>query len=198
MAKLTGRSISARELAHPGDLELRRIRVVAGDAGRRDFVDAGAEFLERLTDAEQLVLGGEGARDRLAVDRPVRKRPRGGEAQRAGLETFLDDRRHLLDVLGIGVLVARPAVAHHVCADGAVRDLGADVDRLGQRVQEVEVLGERLPAPLHALGQGPSRECPRRPPSGRSASRGGSERQARTRPRSCRTRRSSRRARTTA
>ena len=35
-----------------------------------------------------------------------------------------------------------------------MRDLGADVDRLGQRVEEVEVLGERLPAPLHAFGQG--------------------------------------------
>ena len=33
-------------------------------------------------------------------------------------------------------------------------DLRADVDRLGQRLEEVEVLGEGLPAPLHALGEG--------------------------------------------
>ena len=78
----------------------------------------------------------------------------GGEAERAGLEAFLDDGSHLLDVLRVGVLVAGAAVAHDVGADSTVGDLCADVDGFGQAVEEVEVFGEGFPAPFHALGEG--------------------------------------------
>ena len=79
---------------------------------------------------------------------------RGREAERAGLHALLDDRRHLLDVFGVGFLILRAAVAHHIGADRAVRDLRADVDGHRQGLEEVEVFGEGLPAPLHALGEG--------------------------------------------
>ena len=47
----------------------------------------------------------------------------------------------------------RAAVAHHIGAERGVRNLGADVDGPAHRVEHVEVLGERLPSPRHALGE---------------------------------------------
>ena len=48
----------------------------------------------------------------------------------------------------------RTALTHHVGAHGAVRHLGAHVQRERCRVDCVEELGEGLPAPPDALGQG--------------------------------------------
>ena len=45
------------------------------------------------------------------------------------------------------------AFAHHVGAQRGVGDLGADVDGPARRVEQVEVLGERLPAPRHPLAE---------------------------------------------
>ena len=142
-----------RQLAHPRDLQRRRVRVVARHARRRDLVDARAQLAQHPTDPEQLILRRERARHRLAVDRPVRQRARCGKAQRPRLQPLPHDRRHLRDVLRVRVLVPRPALAHHIRPHRAVRHLRADVDRLGQRLQEVQILRERLPAPLHPLRQ---------------------------------------------
>ena len=66
---------------------------------------------------------------------------------------LLHQRGHPRDVVGGRGLVARAALAHHVGAHRAVRDLRADVHHVRHRRDEVEVLGERLPAPAHALGE---------------------------------------------
>ena len=68
--------------------------VVCGMGGSAIGADlAVADLAERAADAEQLVLGGVGARDRLAVHRPVGEGARGGEADGAGLDR-IDLERH--------------------------------------------------------------------------------------------------------
>ena len=86
-----------------------------------------------------------------------------------GLDRLLDDSGHRGDVVGGGRLVAGAALAHRVGAHRAVRDLAADVDGERPLLDGVEVLGVALPAPGDALGRARCRECPRRPPSARSA-----------------------------
>ena len=61
--------------------------------------------------------------------------------------------RHGRDVVGSGGLVLRAPLAHAVRAQRAVRDLRADVDGQVAAVERVEVLRERLPAPVHPLRQ---------------------------------------------
>ena len=69
-------------------------------------------------------------------------------------DALADDVGHRGDVLGRGGIVLGSPVAHHVGADGAVGDLGPDVHRELERVQVVQVLGEALPLPGDALGEG--------------------------------------------
>ena len=61
--------------------------------------------------------------------------------------------RHRLDVVGRRGLVLGAALPHHVAAHRAVRHLRADVEQLRLALDRVEVLGERLPAPLDAVGE---------------------------------------------
>ena len=53
--------------------------------------------------------------------------------------------RHRRDVVGGRRLAVGAALAHHVQAQRAVRDLGGDVDVERARVERVQELGERLP-----------------------------------------------------
>ena len=108
----------------------------------------------RAAQCEQLVLGGIGARDGFTVDGPVRLGARGREAQRAGLDGLLDDARHSGDIVGVGCLVARPPLTHHVAADRAVGHLGSVIDCQFLLLDCVEIFGEALPLPGDALGQG--------------------------------------------
>ena len=156
-----------RQAPHPVDLLRRADDVLAGHSGRRQLEDPGAELAEGGADAEQLVLGGEGSRDGLAVDGQVGDRPRGGEAEGPGGDGVLHDGLHRLDVLGGGRLVAGAPLAHDVGAHRAVGDLGADVDGPAPAVEGVEVLGEGLPVPAACPRTAPCRGCPRRPPSAR-------------------------------
>ena len=71
--------------------------------------------------------------------------------ERAGRDGVAHDCFHLRDVIGRRGLVARPALAHHVRAHRAVRYLRADVEEPRRLIEEVEVLGEALPSPPHAL-----------------------------------------------
>jgi hypothetical protein len=68
-----------------------RNEVLAARAHRRELEHRASALGHRTTDAEQLVLRGERAGDRLAVHRAVTERARGGEPQRAGLDRFLHD-----------------------------------------------------------------------------------------------------------
>ena len=59
---------------------------------------------------------------------------------------------------GVGRLVLRAALAHHVGAHRAVRHLRADVERARHALERVEVLGEALPLPADALGERGARD----------------------------------------
>ena len=119
--------------------------------------DARARVLEGLAERHHLVFSGERSRHVFAIDGAVHDRARGGDAERADLDPLVHQLAHLLDILGVGWLVHRAAFPHHVRAYRPVWHLGADIDRLWQRVDVVEILGEGLPVPLHPSGKG----CPR-------------------------------------
>ena len=113
-----------------------------------------ARALERVADAEELILLGEGAGHIFAVDRLVQEGAGGGEADGARAHAFLHDGGHLRDVLGAGFLVLCPALAHHIAAHGPVRHLGGNVHGVGAAVERVEIAGEAFPFPLQTLGHG--------------------------------------------
>ncbi len=141
------------EPAHPVDLDLRGHDVLARRAHRRELEDRPAAGSHAAPEREELVLGGERARHRTPVHRPVAQRARRREAERAGLHRLTHDDGHRRDVVGSGRFVRRAALAHRIGAHRAVRHLHADVDRERAAVERVEVLGERLPAPVHPLAQ---------------------------------------------
>ena len=142
-----------RQPSHPVDLLLRPDDVLAGRPHGSQLEHPGAQLGEGAADAEQLVLGGEGAGHGLAVDGEVGDGPRGREAERTGADGFLHQLLHGGDVLGGGHLVPGAAVAHDVGAHRAVGDLRAHVHGPLPSTQGVEVLGEALPLPPHPLGQ---------------------------------------------
>ena len=141
------------EAAHPVHLALGSGQVLAERAGRSKLEHAGVELAEHRADAEQLVFGGEGAGHGLTVDGPVGQRARRGEAERAGPDALAHDVGHGRDVLGSGRLVLGAPLPHDVAPHRAVRHLGAQVHHVAAGVERVEELGERLPAPLDAVGQ---------------------------------------------
>ena len=118
-----------------------------------DLQHAGADRAECLGDADQLVgLGGE-RRRQLAPAAAVVERARCGEAEGAGAHGVARQIGHRRDVVGCRRLTCRAALAHHVQAERAVGDLGAEVDVAGPLVEVVEVLGEGLPRPRQAFVQ---------------------------------------------
>ncbi len=141
------------EADHPVHLALRRREVLPHHARGCELEHAGSRGGERAAEREQLVLRGERARHRLAVDGAVGDRARRRHAERAGLHALLRDAGHGRDVVGGGGLVARSAVAHHVATHCTVGHLRADVEHEGLRVEEVEEFGKGLPAPADALRQ---------------------------------------------
>ena len=132
----------ARDVLNPGQL-LGLIEAV-GD----ELHGAVVEPLEGTADGLHFLGGRPGTRHQVAGSVHVSVEARCREAQRARLECGAGQPTHLGHVLGRRVVVA--ALAHHVKAHGHVRDLSADVHRVG-RVDAVEVLGERLPAPGDAV-----------------------------------------------
>ena len=66
---------------------------------------------------------------------------------------FLDDARHFGDV-GLGRDRAGLfAVAEHIGAHRAVRNVARDVDGAGQLFERVHIFGEGFPVPRHAFGE---------------------------------------------
>ena len=108
------------QLAHPRHLDRSLDHVLTVGPGGRQLEDTGPgvaqgiaqcedpgpEFPEGAADTEQLVLGGKGARDRLAVHGPVAQHPGGRDPKCARLDGLADDGAHLRDVVGCGRLVA--------------------------------------------------------------------------------------------
>ncbi len=70
-----------------------------------------------------------------------------------GLDALPSELGHRGDVVRGGLLVIGAAVAHHVQAQRAVRDLHGDVDVVRDRVDGVEELAERVPVPPQTLVQ---------------------------------------------
>ena len=99
-----------------------------GRARARELEHAAPELAEHAPEPEQLVLGRERAGHRLARDRAVRDRARGGEAERARGDALLHERRPSARCSsGVAGAFVRAALAHHVGAHGAVRHLRAEV-----------------------------------------------------------------------
>ncbi len=105
-AKVTGRPMASDSRRIQSISRSGAARSSPSGAGGRQLEHAGAELAEHPPDAEQLVLGGERAGHRLAVDGAVGERAAGREAEGPGLDARPDDGGHGLDVLGRGGLVA--------------------------------------------------------------------------------------------
>ena len=184
-AKVTGRSMAAESRRIQSISRSGAARSSPSGAGGGQLEHPGAQLAQHLADAEQLVLGGVGAGNGLAVDGPVGQRPAGGEPERAGLDALADDGRHRLDVLGVGGLVAGAALAHDVAAHRAVGHLGRRGPSRGAGRRGRRGTRGSSPSPTRCPPTARRRGCPRRPPSDRSATRAGRAPPARSRPRSC-------------
>ena len=111
--------------------------------------DAGTEFAHRSDHALDFLPRGDAAGDRCAVGCQVRVRARGGEAHRAGLESFLYQARHAADFF-IGGLVRHCAFAHYIHANGRMTDVHRVVQRLGPALDCGQVFGKGFPSPVDA------------------------------------------------
>ncbi len=141
------------QVGHPAHLLGGGAPVEHGEAALGNLEHATATIGERPPECEQFLPFGEGARHGLAVLGQVGQRPRGGEAEGAGLDRLAHMLGHLGRILGGRRFVAGAGVAHHVAPHRPVGDLGADVHRPAAGLEHVEELGEALPAPGDALGQ---------------------------------------------
>ena len=139
----------ARDVLDPRQL-LGLVEAVGDELHR-----AEVEPLERTADGLHLLRRRPRARHQVARPVHVPVEARGGEPQCAGLERRAGQPAHLDHVLGRRVVIA--ALAHHVEPHGHVRHLRAHVHRV-RRIDAVEVLGERLPAPGNAVVQRRARD----------------------------------------
>ncbi len=118
-----------------------------------DLEHAGACCADPLGNADQLVgRRGQGrcvgAGRGLVVAGAAR-----AEAERTGFDALAGELGHCRDVGGGGVFVCCAALAHHVEAKCAVRNLRRDVDVVRALFDGVEELTERVPIPLQPLVQ---------------------------------------------
>ena len=119
-------------------------RVEVGD----EFDDAAAGVLHAERDAQKLGLGGAQRRRRIALHGAMVERARGREAERAGAHGLGRERAHLGDLFRRGFLELRGALAHDEHAQGAVRQLGAEIHVARPRLERVEILAEGFPRPV--------------------------------------------------
>ena len=113
------------------------------------FEDAGAEVAHDAHQPAELVPRREARRDRTVVGRLVVLAARGREADRAGAQRGVELTLHEREVV-VGRLLLEGALPHGPRAQGRVADVGRVVDGLRQAVDGLQVLRERLPAPLDA------------------------------------------------
>ena len=171
------------DLLHPRQLGLLGHQV----GGQLEH--AAPQLAEHPADAEQLVGRGERPGDGLAVDRAMEQRARRGEAERTGRDALAHDRRHLGDVVRRRRLRssrrARPSRrrARRRAAPAPRRRSRAAWPRARRDTRESSPTTSGCPRRARCPG------CPRHPPSGRSASRDCRVAPARSRRRSCPSRR---------
>ena len=81
------------------------------------------------------------------------QRARGAEAKRSSTDGFGGNAAHLGDLGGAGGFAIGAALAHHIEAQGAVRNLCRNIDVVRATLDLVEVLGEALPLPAQTFVQ---------------------------------------------
>ena len=84
---------------------------------------------------------------------------RRGKANCTSPHGLFNHRAHARQVVPSRVFVVATALAHHVITQGAVCELGADVEGILSRCKKVEIFGEGFPfAPGHAFVEGGARD----------------------------------------
>ena len=120
----------------------------AGDIGA-ELEDAGIQPAHDGRQMGQLAPVRHPARHRPAVRARVGDGARGGQPHRARAERLLDDPRHRLEVI-VGRKLVQRARAHRIHAQRRMADIGAVIDRLGQRLHRRQIFREGLPGPVDA------------------------------------------------
>ena len=143
-----------RQFAHPRHLRRCPNQVLPVSAGGCELEDTGPCVGQGVPQGVELVLRGKCAGHRLAVHGPVAEDPGGGNPECSRFNRLAHDGPHLGDVVGGGRLVAGSPIAHDVAAHRSVGDLSPHVNGQVALLENVEVLGEGLPTPGHAFGQG--------------------------------------------
>ena len=138
----------------PGGTHLRQqLDLVVAEhveAAAHDRFDRRAVVVAHSTrEREHLFVARPARRHRLPVAIGMGVGERGGESQAAGLDRFVQQRDHLVD-LGVGGLLAYRCLAHHIPADRAVAHEEAGIHR-DPAFEAVEELAEGVPVPRDAL-----------------------------------------------
>ncbi len=109
---------------------------------------------ESLTERDELPLLRLRRGRRASVGEAVVVRAPRGKAHRARFERLAKEPLHLRDVLVSGGRIVDGALAHHVHPQRVVGHLRGEVDGVGQLRDRIHVLGEGLPLPGQAFGEG--------------------------------------------
>ena len=147
VAALTGeRTVGAHAIA-----EEHAAAALIGD--RLEHLEIGADRLHdgaarrhRPGNLDQLAMLGEGARNRPAIGQRVRRETVGRKADRAPVDRFGHNRRHLT-TLGVGGLLLDRALTHDVKAHRAVADQAGDIDAGADALDRVEIAAVAFPVP---------------------------------------------------
>lgn len=134
-----------RQLAQPVLLNVQVCEVL------EDFKEPASSVCHAGHQRGQLRSVSVRAWDDSAVEIAVEERARGGQSDRAGLHRLCHNLTHMIQIFRGRRVVA--AVAHHVDAQGHVREQHREV--AGRRVgtQRFQIFWEALPRPLDALVQ---------------------------------------------
>ena len=115
----------ARDSAHPSYFSIGAEWILTTHSRGCDFKHAVTRFGDYACEPGELVFGGKGTGYGLAISREMQHRARGRDSERAGGQRFAREGRHTSDICGVRRLVIRAAFAHHIGAQGAVRELRA-------------------------------------------------------------------------
>ena len=136
-----------RHFGHPAKLFFGRIEVGS------HFKHAMTAALHAIGNAQKFVLIGEGAGHGFAVFRQMQHGARGGKAERTCFDAVFNNIGHFFDIFGRCRFIIGTALAHHISAHGAMRNLCRDIQRARHFIQRVQIFGEGFPLPVNAFSQ---------------------------------------------
>ena len=148
--------VTENEIGHPGVLgHPQHHRQVFVDAAliEHELQHAAADPVHGAGDRRQFVLAGFQRRGVIAGGGAVVEGARGREAERAGAHRIARQRGHRAVVFRVAGSRLRAAFAHHIDAQGGVRQLRADVDVEVALRQPVHVVRKTFPGPGNAGAQ---------------------------------------------